>query len=409
MTQIASKPVKIGIFFSHPTQHHSVMFKYLAQAPDIESQVYYYDPGLLTKMFDAGFGVAEAWDVDLLSGTRSTVLPSLLRGREINPYRQVNPGIIKVMARERFDAILVMGYVSPSNWLALCSAKLFGARVLYQSDTNILDERRKKQPWLKRLLRGIFLKRVDTFLVIGNKNRDAYLNLGCDPERMVWCPYPVDTKRFEAARSDPQLTEKLAQLRRQHQIPPDAQVVAFCGKLVPRKRPQDLIDALRLLRRENVYGLLIGSGQLEQSLRDYLTPADQVRITGFVNQQMIPYYMLLADVGVVASEWDPHPLVTTEFAMCGLPVVVSDLCGVWGDHDILRVGENGFIYPCGNAARLGEQLAAILDDEPLRVRMSRRALELSEKQSAEYAAEVIANHLRRTFNDWQLTSLARQE
>jgi glycosyltransferase involved in cell wall biosynthesis len=87
--------------------------------------------------------------------------------------------------------------------------------------------------------------------------------------------------------------------------------------------------------------------------------------------------------------------------MCGLPVVVSDLCGVWGDHDILRVGENGFIYQCGNAAELASRLATILDDKPLRARMSQRALELAEEQSAEYAAQVIAKYLRQTFSGLQ--------
>lgn len=382
------------------------MFKYLTQVPDIDTQVYYYDPGLLTKRLDPGFGVSEAWDVDLLSGTHSKVLPSWFRGREINAYRQLNPSIVKVLTRERFDAIFVTGYTSPSSWLVVFAAKLFGARVLYQSDTNILDERRRKRSRMKRALRGLFLRQVNTFLVIGNKNREAYLNLGCDPERMIWCPYPVDAARFKTARNDPHLKEKLTELRRQHEIPAQAQIVAFCGKLLPRKRPRDLIDALRLLRRKEVCGLLIGSGPLEQSLRDYLTSQDNIRITGFVNQQMIPYYMLLADTGVVLSDWDPHPLVTTEFAMCGLPVVVSDLCGVWGDDDILRIGENGFVYPCGDTVKLAERLAAILDDEPLRMRMGRRALELSEKQSAEYAAEVIAQDLRRTFNGQPSARLA---
>jgi glycosyltransferase involved in cell wall biosynthesis len=407
MNQLDAKPIKIGIFFSHPTQHHSIMFKYLSQVPGIESKIYYYDPGLLAQMFDVGFGTSEPWDVDLLGGTKSTVLSNPLRSRQITYYRQINLGVLRAMAQERFDAILVMGYVSPSNWLALISAKLSKTQVLYQSDTNILDEQRKKTSWLKKTLRHFFLKNVNAFLVIGNKNRDAYISFGCDPDRMIWCPYPVDARRFQAARSDRDLESKLADLKRQQNIPVDSRIVAFCGKLISRKRPRDLIAALRLLRRDNLYGLFIGSGEMEQALRNELTPDDQVRITGFVNQEMIPYYMLLADIGVVASEWDPHPLVTTEFAMCGLPVVASDLCGVWGDHDILRIGQNGFTYQCGNVPELASRLATILDDEQLKAQMSQRALELAVEQSAEYAAEVIANYLRQAFNRVQLAYAAR--
>jgi hypothetical protein len=72
--------------------------------------------------------------------------------------------------------------------------------------------------------------------------------------------------------------------------------------------------------------------------------------------------MLLADVGVVNSEWDAHPLVATEFAVCGLPVVTSECCGAWGEHDVLRVGENRFTYPCGQVEMLAEPIRSLLDD-----------------------------------------------
>jgi glycosyltransferase involved in cell wall biosynthesis len=148
------------------------------------------------------------------------------------------------------------------------------------------------------------------------------------------------------------------------------------------------------LRRSDTYGLIIGSGEMEQQLRATLTADDRVVITGFVNQSEIPYHMLLADIGVVSSEWDPHPLVTTEFAMCGLPVIVSHFCGVWGEHDILRPGENGFLYDCGDVPELAKQISRLLDDDALRMQMAQRSLVIAEEQSADYAAKVVAGLLR---------------
>jgi len=225
---------------------------------------------------------------------------------------------------------------------------------------------------------------------------------------LVWCPYPVDEARYWAARTDPDLPGKLAALRQKYEIPPSARVVIFCGKLIPRKRPQDLKEALRVLNRENVFGLMIGSGEMEKELRDDLGPEDRVRITGFVNQSQIPYHMLLGDVGVVPSEWDPHPLVTTEFAMCGLPVIASDYCGVWGDHDILRPDENGYVYRCGDVKTLAGWLGKLLEDEPLRQRMAQRSIELSAEQSAEYAAAVILRLLRSSSNKSSVRPIAEK-
>jgi glycosyltransferase involved in cell wall biosynthesis len=391
-----SRRLKLGIFFSHPTQHQSVMFQQLSQIAGLDVQVYYCDPGALGKMFDPGYGNSVAWDVDLLSGTRSVILPNWLRGREISVFRQFNPAVVGIMRRERFDALFLSGYISPTNWLVHSLAG--SAHLLYFSDANIFDEQRKSQPWLKRLMRYRFLKRVNTFLLIGDKNREAYLSIGCDPQRMIWCPYPVDVRRYQAARTAPDLPQKLADLRVRYQIPAGAKVVAQCGKLISRKRPQDLIAAIRQLNRPDVYGLLIGSGPLEAEIRQSLTTQDQVRVTGFINQRDIPNHLLLADVGVVASEWDPHPLVTTEFAACGKPIVVSHFCGVWGEHDVLRPDENGLVYTCGQIDMLVQHLDQLIADKELRMRMGQRSLQIAAQQSAEYGAQIIVKHLLQTIH-----------
>lgn len=367
------------------------MFQYLARTEDLDLRVYYYDPGSLGGMFDPGYGTDSAWDVDLISGTRSQVLANLLRGNEVHPFRQFNPGVVCAVLKGRFDAILLSGYASPSNWLVLSAAKLSKSPVWYQSDTNILDMERKEPSRLKNFLRRMFLKRVSRFLVAGDNNKAAYRYFDIQESRMVWCPIPVDMARYTEARSDRELYHKLDALRKRYNIPPTARIIAFCGKLIERKRPQDLVAALRIVGRKDVYGLFIGSGQMESELRKTLTTNDRIVITGFVNQSEIPYHMLLADVGVVCSEWDPHPLVTTEFAMCGRPVIVSDYCGVWGEHDILRPGENGLLYRSGDVQELAMHISKLLDDEDLRFGMGQRGLVFADEQSAKHAAKIVAN------------------
>jgi glycosyltransferase involved in cell wall biosynthesis len=188
-----------------------------------------------------------------------------------------------------------------------------------------------------------------------------------------------------------------------YDIPPKAKIIVFSGKLIERKRPQDFIRALRQLDRDDVYGLMLGSGPLEDTLRRELVSTDRVRLAGFVNQSLMPYHLLLGDVGVVTSEWDPHPLVTTEFAACSMPVVVSHYCGVAGEHDILRPGENGYTYECGNIDELVNYLTQLLDNEVLRRRMGQRSVELAHEQSAEYAAEVVVHHITAVRNGHSAT------
>lgn len=387
--------IRLGIFFSHPTQHHSVLFQRLAESTVLDVSIYYYDPGSLGSMYDPGYQTAQEWDIDLLGNARSVVLGNLLRGRHPTPLRQLNLGVIPAMRSGRFDAVMLFGYVSLSNRLVMRMAKAAGAAVLYQSDVNVLDESRQKRSTVLRAYRDSFLKRADVILAIGDKNREAYRRFGVEDERMIWCPYPIDTARFSAAREDPALSDKLAELRKRYSIPDDARVVVFCGKLIARKRPGDLIAALRCLTKDGVYGLLVGSGELEGGLRSSLHANENVRITGFVNQSQIPYHMLLADVAVVPSEQDAHPLVVTEFAASGIPVIASHYCGVWGHHDILRPGENGYVYTCGDIPELARRISDVLDDGSVRARMAARSLEIASEHSAQRAANVIVDYLQR--------------
>jgi glycosyltransferase involved in cell wall biosynthesis len=386
-----SRQSKIGVFFSHPNQHHSVMFSRLSDYADVQVKIYYFDSN--TGQHDRDFSSSQQWDIDYLAGTDYTILKNVFRNRQYSQIKQFNAGVVPAMWRERFDAVFVSGYVIPSNWLVLLLAKLTGAQVLYQSDTNILDEQRKSVHWLKRQARQTFLRGVDTFLVAGDKNQQFYLSVGVRQEKMIWCPIPIDVERFSAAQRDPQAEAVCAGLRAQYDIPAEAKVLVFSGKLIDRKRPQDFIEAVRKLDREDVYGLVLGSGPLEQALRNELSPGDRIRLAGFVNQSMMPYHILLGDIGVVTSEWDPHPLVTTEFAACGLPVVASHFCGVWGEHDILRPEENGFVYTCGHVDELVGYVTRLLHDDTLRQSMGRRGMELAQEQSAQYAAEVIMRHV----------------
>jgi glycosyltransferase involved in cell wall biosynthesis len=388
-------PLKLGIFFSHPTQHHSILFRELSRVPGLDVQIHYYDPGAVGGMFDPGYGNANPWDVDLLAGTRHRILRNLLRRSRsgADASRQLNPQVVPILIAEKFDYVLIYGYVSISNWLVLFTAKALGAKVLYQSDTNDVDEKGKKRFALVTAMMKYFLRQVDVFLTIGDHNRQAYLDFGCNPDKMKWSPYPVDVARYRQAVEDPERQPKLEALRRSLDIPNEARVVVFCGKLIARKRPDDVVAAVLSIDRPDVYALLIGSGEEEERLRQHLPAGAPIRITGFVNQSMIPYHMLLGDVGVVASDRDPHPLVTTEFAACGLPVLVSDRTGVWGPNDILRHGENGFVYRCGDTAQLAGFIKRVLDDRSLQACMSRRSRELADTQAAPLAAANLAEWL----------------
>lgn len=72
-------------------------------------------------------------------------------------------------------------------------------------------------------------------------------------------------------------------------------------------------------------------------------------------------YYVMADLFVLPSgEGETWGLVVNE-AMCfGLPVIVSDRVGC--GPDLIRQGENGYVFQVGNIDELAERLEIIFDE-----------------------------------------------
>ena len=82
-------------------------------------------------------------------------------------------------------------------------------------------------------------------------------------------------------------------------------------------------------------------------------------IAGFVNQRELPSWYAAADTLVLPSDSrETCGLVVNEAMAAGLPVVVSDAAGC--SPDLVRSGENGFTYACGDVAALTDRLTSIV-------------------------------------------------
>jgi glycosyltransferase involved in cell wall biosynthesis len=194
-------------------------------------------------------------------------------------------------------------------------------------------------------------------------NNEAYLRrYGVPDHKLVRGGLASDEPAFREAR------QHRAALRRERRaawgLADDDFVALFVGKLIPRKRPMDLIGAVRSLHgktRRRVVAVYAGDGelrgQLEQAARGI---PEAVRILGFVNQSGLPATYAAADVLVHPAEMDPHPLTIMESNLVSLPVVVSNQVGAVGPTDTARPGENARVYPVGDVDALIRTLSAIV-------------------------------------------------
>jgi glycosyltransferase involved in cell wall biosynthesis len=389
--------LRLAILLSHPVQYFAPMFRELARRPDIDLTVIYCALGGARTHFDPEFGRDVQWDTPLLEGYRYKALDTWWPRKTRGPLAYFAPAILREIRRTQYDVMVVFGWAYLTCWLAFARARRESLPWMLYGDTNAIYECEKRG--LMALVRKIALARLfrhtSAFLASGTLNRRFYDLHGVTASRFD-VPFTVDNRFFcGAARA---ARQRRGELRTRLGIPHDAILILFSGKLIPRKRPGDILEVLARLQPElpRLGALFVGDGELRASLERSVADRglNRTLLLGFANQSELPALYAAADMLIIPSWVDPKPLVTNEAMACGLPVVVSDRTGVWGPGDLVRDGENGFVYPAGDVAALAEAVRRLTTSPGLRARMGRRSLEIVREFTPARSAESIAEAAR---------------
>jgi glycosyltransferase involved in cell wall biosynthesis len=233
------------------------------------------------------------------------------------------------------------------------------------SDSELIHPRAKWKRVVKKLVLPRIFRRVSGFLTIGDNN-EAYLRYyGVAAHKLYRGAYPTDEEVFWKARE--QRAALRLSTRQKRRIGLDEFVALFVGKLIPRKRPLDLLQAAIRLSRDpalcpRMTAVFAGDGELRGALeRDARASGGACcKFLGFLNQSELPAAYAAADVLVHPAEEDAHPLTITESAMVGLPVIVSNKIGCIGPTDTARPGQNALVYPAGDVGALAHALRTML-------------------------------------------------
>lgn len=388
---MSQRRLRVLVVSTHPVQYASPIFRFLGQDPRIESQVAYCSLQGAEAQIDPDFGVEVRWDIPLLEGYRWV----LIRNRSWTPrvgsfFGLLNLGIWRMIRRGSFDAIILLtGYACATFWVAIVAAKASGISVLFSTDATSLkplDGKRWKLAVKRFLLPAIF-RLADVVLIPSEAGRQFILSLGIPDSRIVLTPFVVDNTWWQQRASE---VDRSA-VRQRWGIPDDALVVLFCAKLQPWKRPDDVLRAFAKASVKGTYLVFAGDGALRASLEataKVLGIAERTRFLGFVNQTGLPSVYKSADLFVLSSEHDRCPVVVCEAMLCGCPVVLSD--EICGRFDLVKDGETGFIYRCGNIEALARILANALEDRSKLTELSRAAVMRMETWSPRESVDGIA-------------------
>ena len=106
------------------------------------------------------------------------------------------------------------------------------------------------------------------------------------------------------------------------------------------------------------------------------------------------------DALLYTAEWnEPYSFTPLEAMACGLPVIGTPLGGA---GELLRHGENGFVYQAGSAEELATRLQELQRQPALRCQMAEQAQQEVLSQYNETAvADRIENYLTTSLEVWQ--------
>jgi glycosyltransferase involved in cell wall biosynthesis len=280
--------------------------------------------------------VAKGHDIEINQGLRG-VLTSL--------------GKLKVIGRDT-NILHAHSLSAVAFCIAAKATRCRAARIVYTMHWAVIPGKFKQS--LARLMLGL----VDTVHVYSvEMQRFVRQNFGVPQARIALTYVGVDPSKFlQQVDYDP------SERRRALGIPAVSFLILYVGRLAPEKGVSHLIECLSKLPQEDVALLVVGSGDLECSLKELsqdLSVADKV--TFLSHSENVADFYRLADILVLPSlELETFGLVVIEAAMCALPSIRSDLPGA---HDQIVHGHSGLMYPVGDKEILLDLLTRVVEGE----------------------------------------------
>ncbi len=383
--------MRIAVINSHPIQYFGPLWHEIAKTNRVVLKVFFCCEWGSRDYVDPGFGTLVRWDVDLRQGYDSEVLPLRKPVYRLGFWEINNLTVADALARFDPDLLVLFGYNHLTSWRALLWARRNGVRVLTFSDSQLKQRRKAWVRLLKQAVVRTFFSQLDGALPISNSNAAYYRHYGLGANRLHWCAQPIDGERFDAALA--QKDAKRAAVRGKLKISSTDFVFATVGKYVAKKRPLEIAQAWLALdeslkRRSHL--LLVGEGELRPQLEELAASPEadgRIKLTGFVNQRELPDFYLASDATVLASDTEPHGQVVTESLFLSVPAIVSDRVGCVGPEDVMRDGQTGLVYPCGDIKALSAAMNALMSDQAKHRYYAQRAREVAAGQDARVVAE----------------------
>ncbi len=229
---------------------------------------------------------------------------------------------------------------------------------------------RKNRPRVVNIVHGyLFGKRVDSFKSallllcerLMRKRTDAIIVMNREDFEIA--------QKHRLTKGKIYLTKGMGARVREVATPPEALknrlfpegafLLTFVGELSKRKNQSELIDALKIIKKDipEARLCLVGEGREKEALAERAAKSglsDSVFLVGYRRDACD--FIRAADVYVSASKTEGLPFNIVEALGAGRTVIASR---IKGHEDIIEDGVDGFLYTSGSATELAERVTRV--------------------------------------------------
>lgn len=186
--------------------------------------------------------------------------------------------------------------------------------------------------------------------------------------------------------------------KKKENIPQKMTIVGIFARLEKYKDHMTFINAAKVLENEKCFFIIVGTGNEENNLKNYVRSLgidNKVRFVGFVED--VTPWLNITDINVNCSVGtETSSLALSEGMSIGVPAIVSDYAG---NKYMVKDGENGMIFPQRNCFVLAKKIECLMNNKAFYNKLSANALKRFENElNAKNMTEKTENYYQEMYN-----------
>lgn len=292
--------------------------------------------------------------------------------------------LYRVMRRERFT--IVHTHTPKGGLLGQLAARMARTPVVLNTLLGFYFHENMRPPVRRFYITMEKIAALCSDVILSQNHEDirtAIREKICPPRKIKFLGNGIQLSHFNPDRySEEDVKARKAEL----DIPADAPVVGFVGRLAARRKGfLDFLAAGKALSERLPETRFLIIGEADHGKPDAVEPSvardygieDRCLFLGQRPNTELPLLYMCMDVLVLPSLFEGMPQVVMEAAAMGRPAVVTN---VKGNREAVENGRNGLTVPLGNVPALTEAVLDVLTDREKARRMGEEGRRMAEER-----------------------------